>query len=498
MVVAFNRVGKKEHLERVERKAGPVVVGIYIRVSTDEQAEQGYSLDAQRERLEAYCISQGWQEFRIYMDDGYTGTNTNRPGLKRLIRHIEEQKINLVLVYKLDRLSRKQKDVLSLLEDVFEKNNVGFKSATEPFDTSTPFGKAMIGVLAVFAQLDRDMIIERLTTGRKQRISNGKWPGGRVPFGYNWDSATDMFFVNEEEARIVKEIFKMYLEGHSRLAISEWASKRTNARYIDHSTVREILARPVYKGVLRQSEQEVLGNFKPIVEEVVWDAVQEECQKRKDGAPPIGEYMLTGLMSCGVCGSSVVHVKRKTVKRGNTYSYDFYACKQQHVRAKDKKNNCSLGYVQRNIVEEFVVKSIKELSADTEKLKKLLNDENDSSNQEAALSQLRNELKQVNVGLENLYDAIQSGDLKASSVSNRIRQLEEQREALEMDIDEFIDLQPRESHSKKESFEALKLAGDVWDLFTEEEQKIMLHKLVKKVILKGKGIDPEIEWFFTH
>lgn len=151
---------------------------IYVRVSTEEQAEQGYSIDVQKERLIAFCKSQGWEDYKLYIDDGYTGTNTNRPALKRLIRHIEAKKVHTVVVYKLDRLSRKQKDVLSLIEDVFEKNNVAFASSSEKFDTSTAFGKAMIGILAVFAQLERDMIIERTTSGRRQKISKGIWSGG--------------------------------------------------------------------------------------------------------------------------------------------------------------------------------------------------------------------------------------------------------------------------------------------------------------------------------
>lgn len=207
-----------------------MTVALYIRVSTDEQAEQGFSLDAQQEKLILYCKSKGWDDYKLYIDDGYTGTNTHRPALNRMLRHIEDKKIHFVLVYKLDRLSRKQKDILELIEDKFEKNNVSFNSHQEMIDTSTPFGKAMLGVLAVFAQLDRDMIIERLTVGRRQRVSEGKWYGGRVPFGYAWDKELQQLHIVPEEARLVKEIYRMYLEGHSRLSISEWASSRVSHR----------------------------------------------------------------------------------------------------------------------------------------------------------------------------------------------------------------------------------------------------------------------------
>ena len=134
-------------------------VGLYCRVSTEEQAASGFSIDHQQSRLKAYCESQGWAKYSLYTDDGYTGTNLNRPQMQRMMKDIETGKIDTVLVYKLDRLSRHQKDVLYLLEDLFEHYGVVFKSATEPFDTSTPLGRAMIGILAVFGQLERDTII---------------------------------------------------------------------------------------------------------------------------------------------------------------------------------------------------------------------------------------------------------------------------------------------------------------------------------------------------
>lgn len=129
-------------------------VGIYIRVSTQEQANEGYSIQAQKERLISYCKAKDWHIVDIYTDGGYSGSNLDRPGIQKLIADIE--KIDMVLVYKLDRLSRSQKDTLYLIEDIFLKNNVDFVSMNESFDTSTPFGRAMIGILSVFAQLERE------------------------------------------------------------------------------------------------------------------------------------------------------------------------------------------------------------------------------------------------------------------------------------------------------------------------------------------------------
>lgn len=129
---------------------------LYIRVSTLEQAQEGYSVGEQRERLIAYCKAQDWLIADIYVDGGYTGSNLNRPGIQKLMS--ETEKFDVVLVYKLDRLSRSQRDTLYLIEEIFRPNKVDFVSMQESFDTSSPFGKAMIGLLAVFAQLEREQI----------------------------------------------------------------------------------------------------------------------------------------------------------------------------------------------------------------------------------------------------------------------------------------------------------------------------------------------------
>lgn len=144
-------------------------VGIYIRVSTQEQANEGYSIDAQRDRLTAYCRSMAWNIYNIYIDGGFSGSNMSRPALSQLLDDIKGKRVNCVLVYKLDRLSRSQKDTLYIIEDVFLKNGIDFVSLNENFDTSSPFGRAMIGILSVFAQLEREQIKERSMMGRVER-----------------------------------------------------------------------------------------------------------------------------------------------------------------------------------------------------------------------------------------------------------------------------------------------------------------------------------------
>ena len=152
--------------------------GIYIRVSTPEQEKNGYSLNAQEEKLKSFALAKDYEVTKVYRDGGFSGAKLERPAMLEMIDDIENNKLDLVLVYKLDRLSRSQKNTMYLIEDVFLKNNVDFISMQESFDTTTSFGRAMIGILSVFAQLERDNIRERMTLGRMERIKRGFYMGG--------------------------------------------------------------------------------------------------------------------------------------------------------------------------------------------------------------------------------------------------------------------------------------------------------------------------------
>ena len=188
---------------------------IYIRVSTDAQFEEGYSVDAQKEQLTAYCVSKGIKDYEYYIDGGWSGSNIERPEIERLISDVKDGKISCVIIYKLDRLSRSQKDTLYLIEDLFMPNNVDFVSLTESLDTSTPTGRAMIGILAAFAQLERETIRIRTRMGMNERVKAGYWMGGgRIPFGYDYDKEQGILVPNKD-AEKVRSCYELYLQGYS-------------------------------------------------------------------------------------------------------------------------------------------------------------------------------------------------------------------------------------------------------------------------------------------
>src|SRR5690625_2306065 len=210
-------------------------VALYVRVSTKEQLE-GYSIDEQKEKLKAYAMSKDFTVTKIYTDGGHSGANIDRPAMKQLIQDVNNY--DAVIVHKLNRLSRSQKDTLYLIEDVFIKNNVEFISLTESLDTSTPFGRAMIGVLSAFAQLDREMITDQLTMGRIARAKDGYYHGGdpdKSPTGYDYIDGN--LVINEYEADCIRYIYDEYLKGKGYGAIYQDIQTKYPGVIEDKSTV---------------------------------------------------------------------------------------------------------------------------------------------------------------------------------------------------------------------------------------------------------------------
>ena len=194
--------------------------GLYVRVSTEGQAEEGYSIDAQKKLLEAWCISKEIESYEFYIDPGYSGSNIERPAMTAMLRDAEKGLLSHVAVYKLDRLSRSQKDTLYIIEDVLNKNGVDFVSLSENMDTSTPIGRAMLGILSAFAQLERETIKLRTRMGMRERVKSGLWMGGgKVPFGYDYDDEKGILVPNSD-ADTVREIYRRYLDGESPNAIA--------------------------------------------------------------------------------------------------------------------------------------------------------------------------------------------------------------------------------------------------------------------------------------
>ena len=190
----------------------------YCRVSTDEQAQEGLSLEYQQSRIHAYAASQDWQLTEIYTDAGYSGKNGHRPEYQRMIDDLKAGNAEILIVLKVDRITRKQRELLNLLEGILEPAGIGFKSVQEPFDTSTGMGKAFLSMVSVFAQLEGDMISERTRDVLQNKRKNGEWVG-RVPFGFK--VVDNHLIEHPEQKRIIKKIKQLRSRGKTIKTISE-------------------------------------------------------------------------------------------------------------------------------------------------------------------------------------------------------------------------------------------------------------------------------------
>jgi site-specific DNA recombinase len=224
-----------------------VKVAAYIRVSTDEQAQEGYSIPAQRNRLEAYAISQGWEIVQWYVDEGESAKDLNRTNLKRLLKALEQGIFECVLVYRLDRLTRSVLDLYKLL-NTFEKHNVKFKSATEVYDTTTAIGRLFITLVAALAQWERENLGERVRMGMQQKAKEGKWTVSTPPLGYG--SIDSVLTINHQEGSIIKEIYNLYLSGMGMWKIAKNLNERRiygrSGKPWVQTTIRYILTNPIY------------------------------------------------------------------------------------------------------------------------------------------------------------------------------------------------------------------------------------------------------------
>lgn len=194
---------------------------VYIRVSTEDQAREGFSIPAQREKLLSYVHSQDWTLSKLYVDEGVSAKDTNRPALAELLQDVRSGKIDVVLVYRLDRLTRSVLDLYQLLQE-FERYRVHFKSCTEVYDTTTAMGRLFITLVAALAQWERENLAERVKLGMEQMVKERKRPGGPPPYGYVLvDGALQL---HPGEAGTVRTMFEQYLQGASPRRIAEQAN----------------------------------------------------------------------------------------------------------------------------------------------------------------------------------------------------------------------------------------------------------------------------------
>jgi site-specific DNA recombinase len=490
-------------MSRRQAPTVPVVrCSIYTRKSTEEGLEQAFNtLDAQRESGEAYIKSQaseGWECVADRFDDGgYTGANTERPALKRLLGEVEAGRIDCVVVYKVDRLSRSLLDFAKLME-LFEKHNVAFVSVTQRFDTSSSMGRLMMNVLLSFAQFEREIVSERTRDKIYAARRKGKWAGGSPLLGYDIDRKNCCLVVNEDEAERVRQIFKLYLKHESLIPTARaieargWVTKRwttktdkeRGGRPIDKGMLYNLLTNVAYLGKVRHRDEVFEGQHEAIIDLATWQRVQEMLarNRRNGGSEVRNKYgaLLKGILHCTGCNCSMGH---SYSQKRNKATYRYYVCLRAQKQGWDK---CAAPSLPAAEIERIVVEQIRRICRAPELLDGTLKHarrqaEEQTSTLRAERAALERELKRTYVEVQRL-----AGDgpttngaatARLADLNERIR-LADQRRAV---IDEQLEASSRTTISEGDVRQALTEFDPLWESLSPKERARVVKLLVKRV-----------------
>ena len=347
-------------------------VSIYTRVSTEDQVKEGYSLEVQREYLEDFAKRGGYEVCKVYCDEGISAFSTRRPALQELLTDAKAKKFDLVLVYKLDRFSRNLKDLLNLVDEL-SFYGVGFKSATEPFDSTTSTGKLMFQQLGSFAEFERNRLAERVFPGMVKGVQQGNWQGARyAPFGYVYNKANKLLEVEPKAATLVKIIFEMALAEKSIRYITEYLTRKgyrnRNGNIFSTKLIGDILKNRIYTGKLvwnrkhydktqrtkkgykyiKNSSDKVIlaqGKHEALVTDEDFDKVQELLKiRRVERKRKTSDYPLSGILYCAKCNHKYQGISstsnHRTGEKKRWYRCcgpyrSFIKCKNKSVKADD-------------------------------------------------------------------------------------------------------------------------------------------------------------------
>ena len=463
-------------------------VGLYPRVSGHEQ-EDNYSIPEQIDRMKKYCESRDWLVYKIYTDSGYTGSNMERPGLQDMIKDAENGKIDMVLVYKLDRLSRSQKDTLFLIEDVFDKHGVGFTSMTENFDTSTAHGKFIIGILSVFAQLEREKIKERTMIGKDSRAKEGKWHGGSTPpIGY--DYVDDMLIQNEYEVMQIKEAADLLLKGTPARTIErlfEEKGYRHKHGIWDAKTIKRVVANPINVGYIKHRDKLYKGLHEPIFDQATYDAIIELMDERRKqyGTTKPHQSLLGGILFCKNCGA-------RYARQNYNSNYLVYMCYSRSKKMKKmiKDPTCKNKNYRMEVLEGIVLDEIKRLVVDPNRIEEVRENRPENDNTEK-IKTINSEIAKIDTQISKMMDLYALGTIDLDVISNKVGELNDTKIALQK---EMASLNVPSSDSTMTEEEIRSIAALMKDDLPLEDKRNIVQSLIHHIDIDEDDII--IHWKF--
>ena len=496
----------------------PVRCAIYTRKSTDEGLDRDFnSLDNQREAAESFIASQrheGWTTFPDRYDDGgFSGATLERPALKRLLADVEAHRLDCVVVYKLDRLSRSVRDYLNLLA-FLDQHDVAFVSVTQQFNTTTPVGRMTLRMLLSFAEFERDIIAERTRDKMQAARRRGKWTGGMPPLGYDVAPEGGRLAINKEEAEQILAIFELYLGRDSLVAVADelnrrgwrnksWTTKtgtRREGRSWDRVNLRIVLTNPLYAGLQKLGDETFKGEHPAIVTKALFNNVQQLMnENRSNGGASVRNQhgsLLRGLLRCAACDRAMVH--HWTRHGGRLYRY--YTCQKAQ---KSGHAACPTKSVNAVKAEQFIVGQIKRIGADQELQAETLKAAvgqlaAQRRGVKAEIKRLERELRDAQQDVDRLVTAVAAANGSAQeAIANSLAKTQEQVRAIDARLRE-LGLEEAQlatqTVDEADVNRALAAFDPIWDVLLTPERERVLRLIVDRVDYNGETKELSIAW----
>lgn len=517
----------KKLLNNIEDENVRKRLALYTRVSTIEQSEEGYSIDEQERLLRSWAEKNNYEVYKCYSDRGISGKDIkNRPALKELLKDAEEKKFDMVISWKINRISRKLADVLKIV-DILEKNDITFKSYSEPFETDTPAGKMQFQMMALIGEFERGTIAQNVKMGMCAKAKSGEWCGGRV-LGYDLvpiDSQEgakrkkNRLTINEKEAEAVRFIFNEYVNGKGYKAITNQLNKLSyktkKGNDFSVGSIREILTNPVYIGKVRYNVRQnwsekrrrninanpiiTDGIHEPIIDEGLWDKVQAIMESKKGKPSRIydGEYPLTGILKCPKCGAGMV-ISRTTNKLadGTKKRIAYYCCGAW----KNKGTSvCNSNTIRVDKANEYVFNKLSELLSNEKMVETIVRNINKERHNK--INPAKKELERIDKELEKidrkkikLFEAYEEELIskeefkeRKDELNKRAKSLQEEKEPLLVTLSDDV--------SEEIPYEFIKsilenFSKVLTESATREQQKKLLHMIISEITInEAREID---------
>lgn len=503
------------------------LVAIYCRVSTIEQAEEGYSIEEQERLLKKYCEDNSYTIFKVYSDRGISGKSIKaRPAMKEMLMDADEKKFNMVITWKINRVARNMLNLLQIV-DLLEKNNISFKSYSENFETETPMGKFSLQMMGAVGELERGTIAQNVKMGMMARAREGRW-NGNVVLGYNLKEKCNStnkkrkdteLVINESEAEIVKTIFKMYSQGNGYKAIASqlnkfgYTTKRGNPFSVNG--IKDILKNPVYVGKIRYNVLQnwnekrrrhknpnpiiVDGIHEPIISKELWDKVQKMLENSKGKPSRIydGKFPLTGILKCPKCGAGMV-IMRSSKKRkdGTMHRIEYYCCSAWKNKGTAVCNSNAINVKKAN---EYVFKKLSELLNNDKLVKDIVSNINSTRKamvepSKDELEKILKELEKIEVKKRKVFEAYEDEIISKKDFSDRIADIKVRQEMLQQEANN-LKINVLDDNVQEVSYDFIKSVLSSFDkmlseLTTREQQKRLLHMLISKITInKDRDIE---------